>query len=120
MRKLTQGMDDSTDVKGVVDREVQPELYVYYTVEPGQCEALKVAVRAFQQQLCETHPGLSARLLERVDKQATPDQPATWMEIYACPGGVPARWQDLIVQATLIPSKFIRGTRHVEVFAPCA
>ncbi len=99
---------------------MQSELFIYYTVQPGRGEALKVAVLAFQQQLCDAHPGLSARLLQRVDLHAAPDQPATWMEIYACPSGIPGHWQDLIAQAAdVIPPEFIRGTRHTEVFAPC-
>ncbi len=66
----------ATDAPGV-------ERYLYYRVPDAIAAALGPVLRAEQAALCAAHPGLEARLLERVDAAAGE---RTWMEIYRRPG----------------------------------
>lgn len=93
------------------------ELFVYYRVEQGCCNELKAAVLAFQQQLCATHPGLVARLLERVDTANGAGQAKTWMEIYSSTNPISPPLQGLIERADPVPRKLVSGQRHLEAFA---
>ena len=70
-----------------------------------------------QGELRSAHPGLQARLLERVDA----DGRITWMETYAFPAvagpdGVDAATQKDIAERARPLAPFIDGARHVEAF----
>lgn len=107
--------------------------YVYYRVAPADAAACVQAVQTLQQQWVARHPGLQAQLL--VKQPAPPagappspdaDRPAltTLMEIYAwLPADAAAQAPDAAtLEAALAActAPWVDGTRHVEVFAPCA
>jgi hypothetical protein len=97
------------------------ELFIYYRIPVDAAPAAREAVEAMQAALCQRHPGLSARLLRRPDEQ---DLQQTWMEIYAMHGaasGVTPRVEADIAQAAAAAlAPFAAGSRHTEVFVPCA
>lgn len=98
------------------------ELFIYYRVRPEHATGARAAVRGMQACLCERHPALRARLLQR---PAEPAALQTWMEAYsadtaALPGGVDAALQAEIATASLALAAWIDGPRHTEVFVACA
>ncbi|HEY0859249.1 MAG TPA: DUF4936 family protein [Albitalea sp.] len=101
------------------------ELFIYYRIDVAGAASALVAAQAFQRRLRERHPGLTARLLRRPDDptaQADDRQTdtQTWMEIYSFEGGISAALQaDIDAEAAAL-APFLRGTRHIEVFVPCA
>ncbi len=99
---------------------MQTELFIYYRVEQGCCDELKAVVLAFQQHLCAKHPGLVARLFQRVDTANSPIQSTTWMETYSSTGRISLPLQRLIERAEPVPPKLMSGPRHMEVFAAIA
>lgn len=98
------------------------ELFIYYRIEAARAEAALAAARGFQRRLRERHPGLSARLLRRPDEPtAHANDTQTWMEIYSFnEGGIGAALQAAIESEAAAIAPFISGTRHSEVFVPCA
>lgn len=93
------------------------ELYIYYRVTEGDALPASQAVRQMQAALQATNSGLQARLLRRPE---APQGLATFMEVYAAPGGLSARVQADIEQAATALAPWLRGERHTEVFLPCA
>ena len=99
------------------------ELFIYYRIATSSASYALMMVQAMQQRLQERHPGLTARLLRRPDE--THEQPSaqqTWMETYSFhdAGGVSSALQaDIEAEATVM-APLIVGTRHTEVFVPCA
>ena len=98
------------------------ELFVYYRVLPQHVDTARVAVSCMHAALCERHPGLRARLLERPFE---PGAARTWMETYRAdcelhPGGVDETLQADIAAAALALSAWTDGPRHTEVFIACA
>lgn len=96
------------------------ELFIYYRIQVAEVSLALATVSQFQARLRVRHPGLSARLLRRPDEQ---DNTQTWMEIYsfalAEDGVTPEIESDIAAEATAL-SPFMTGTRHIEVFVPCA
>jgi len=81
--------------------------------------ALKT-VGDFHARLRARHPGLTARLLRRPDEL---NGTQTWMEIYsfdAHAGGVTPQIEAEIEREASALAACIAGTRHTEVFVPCA
>ena len=101
------------------------ELYVYYRLDTSAAASALAVVRAFQRELCAAHPGLQARLLRRAEIE---EGQQTWMEIYRFAAetpevplrGVDAALQADIERAALPLNRFMRGSRHLERFVPCA
>ena len=95
------------------------ELFVYYRVAAAAAHGARSAVETLQAALCDTHPGLEARLLRRRG-----DGPAggveTWMETYArpaSPDGVDAALQRAIEEgAAAALAAWVDGARHGEAF----
>ena len=84
------------------------EIYIYYRVLPGQEQHATDVMKALQADLVKQHPGLQARLLQRVDTAQVPGISAqTWMEIYTHPSGINAelltRIQAAVQQAQFDP-----------------
>jgi hypothetical protein len=98
------------------------ELFIYYRSPQDEAGRLVALVQDFQARLTERHPGLAARLMCRPD---VVDGVRTWMETYSMnaaisPDGISAALaQEIEDQAACLAACRI-GTRHVEVFAPCA
>ncbi len=98
------------------------ELFIYYRIRSPEAGAARDAVQAMQERLRRRHPGLTARLLRRPDEH---DNQQTWMEIYALQrdgrhGGVsPQIEADIAAEAAALGA-LIAGSRHTEVFVPCA
>lgn len=98
------------------------ELFIYYRSPKDEADHVVALVRDFQARLTEGHPGLSARLMCRPD---VVDGVRTWMETYSMnaatsPGGISAALAQEIEDRAACLSACRIGTRHVEVFAPCA
>lgn len=64
---------------------MQRTLYVYYKVEIAQCADFALRVRAFQQHLVQSWPGLRVELMQRPESSASME---TWMEVYQHPLGL--------------------------------
>lgn len=98
------------------------ELFIYYRSPQDEATRVRVLVRELQARLTAGHPGLVARLMRRPE---IVDGAHTWMETYSMnpahsPQGVsPALAQEIEAQARCLAPCLI-GTRHVEVFEPCA
>lgn len=93
------------------------ELFVYWKVPAAQLPLALQATRALQNDLAQRHPGLRARLLQRLE--SGPAELSTVMEIYALPGGVSeVVQQDIEAQAALYLATLgpPLPRRHVEVF----
>lgn len=95
------------------------ELFIYYRIEAAGASTALATVRAFQQRLRESHPGLVARLLRRTDE---PSDTETWMETYSFDGraGVSPELQQQIEAEAAALFPHLAGSRHTEAFAPCA
>ncbi|CAG1015844.1 hypothetical protein BURC_01072 [Burkholderiaceae bacterium] len=98
------------------------ELFIYYRIEVAGAASALAAAQAFQQRLRDRHPGLTARLLRRPDDPtAHANDTQTWMEIYSFDdAGICAALQADIESEAAALATFMRGTRHTEVFVPCA
>lgn len=100
------------------------ELFIYYRIHASNAACALDAAQAMQQGLCTRYPKLAARLLRRPDEPGEkPNTQQTWMEIYsfAAPGGVPPELQtEIEARAAAVLQAFIAGSRHTEVFVPCA
>jgi len=100
------------------------ELFIYYRIEVANAQNAFAVARDMQRGLRERHPGLAARLMRRLDEPSphqTSDQ-QTWMETYSLhdAGGVSTSLQAEIEAAAAGLKPYIAGTRHTEVFVPCA
>jgi Domain of unknown function (DUF4936) len=98
------------------------ELFIYYRVQVAQEAHARRVVRTFQSQLCARFPQLVARLLCRPEES---EGQQTWMEIYSTnpmlsPSGVTVELQAAIEAQALALAPCIVGSRHTEVFVPCA
>lgn len=98
------------------------ELFIYYRSAEDEAAGVVGQVREFQARLTAGHPGLEARLMCRPE---IVDGVHTWMETYAMnaadhPDGISAALAQEIEQQALCLVPCLIGTRHVEVFAPCA
>jgi hypothetical protein len=97
------------------------EVFVYYRVRLEDLPAVVAAVDALHKRWREHYDGLACALLRR---EAEPDLGSgvvTLMEVYKAPQGVALEWQTAIeasASAALAPWRV--GSRHVEVFVPCA
>ena len=102
------------------------DLFIYYRIDAGSAASALQAAQAMQQGLREKHPQLAARLWRRPDEPGdspTDDTPTqqTWMETYSfADTGVTPELQAEIEDAASVLLPFIVGTRHTEVFVPCA
>ena len=99
------------------------ELFIYYRIPVACASAALDTALALQARLRQRHPGLTARLLRRPDEQLHGQQ--TWMEIYAFDphsqaAGVTPQLEAEIASEAASLAPFIAGTRHTEVFIPCA
>lgn len=95
------------------------ELFVWYRVGDDRVAEARAAVRAMQETLAASWPGLQARLLIRDDAGGG----QTWMETYARNAdaasesdGIDDAIEDAIATAALMLAAFLDGTRHVEAF----
>jgi hypothetical protein len=100
------------------------ELFIYYRIEEDGAHSALVAAQQMQRRLRERHPALTAQLMCRLDEAShrhTSDQ-QTWMETYSLreAGGVSIALQAEIEAEAAALAPFIAGTRHTEVFVPCA
>ena len=98
------------------------ELFIYYRIRADGAHDALVVAQSMQARLRQRHPGLTARLLRRPDEQ---DPHPTWMETYAFHqdgenvGVTPLMEADIVAEAAAL-APFLAGTRHTEVFVPCA
>jgi hypothetical protein len=92
------------------------ELFIYYRLRSDVADAAQVAVRGFQEKLCERHPRLIARLLCRPDEG---DDWQTWMETYSTFEGINSELQAEIESAADVLLPMLNGPRHTEVFIAC-
>ena len=99
------------------------ELFVYYRIRSADTALAQTAVATLQTRLRQQFPQLKTRLLCRSESSG---EDPTWMEIYAMEplqgaAGVTAEIQHTIdaLAGTLV-QPYIVGTRHAEVFEPCA
>lgn len=98
------------------------QLYVYYRVaQAREGEALDV-VQALQRELVAQHPSLHCSVLRRADTQAAVGpEGVTLMEVYKLEGGIDAALAAAIERAAQARiGHWVQGSRHVEVFVPCA
>lgn len=94
------------------------ELFIYYRAEPARAEAVAAAVQRMQAHLCDSCPGLQARLLRRPDLR---DGLQTWMETYRLPADAGAvAMAAAIERAAESLQPHLSGARHVEHFVACA
>jgi uncharacterized protein DUF4936 len=94
------------------------QLYVYYRVRSADAGAVIAAARALQRDLQVAWPGLSCTLSQRADDAA---DLLTLMETYAHADGVSDEFRRAVEQgAQQRLGQWIAGTRHVELFVPCA
>ena len=97
--------------------------FVYYRVRASELAAAVQAARAAQRSLADTHRGVSASLMQRPQPDA--DGLMTVMETYRAAPGLPedqlralADAIELTAAAAIAP--WLQGTRHDELFEPCA
>jgi hypothetical protein len=95
------------------------ELFIYYRIDLAYAISARAAVQQFQHRLCERHPELTARLMCRPDDSS---EMQTWMETYSFndAAGISAALEAEIAAEAAALAPFIAGTRHTEVFIPCA
>lgn len=98
------------------------ELYVYFHAPVERASEVAAAIRAMQQRLCSTFPGLSVALLRRPDDGSGRH---TWMETYAWSNGqAHLTTHDELAQALATQAStwqhLLDGPRHLEVFERCA
>jgi len=110
---------------------------VYYRVAAADAARANTGVREFQRGLAARIPAMVAESLLRFDltapprpaDDASPSHDATLMETYRLPvPGAPgspaadaalARFLSMLDAAAAPLAGLLRGTRHVELFAPC-
>lgn len=91
----------------------QAALFVYYKVNPILADGFKASVQQMQDQLCHTHPGLTARLWVR---SSTTVHEQTWMESYEHPHGLDEGLVAQIEQAASTLPEGRLSPRHLEQF----
>lgn len=90
------------------------ELYFYWRARAGLGGDAEHAALRLQQQWRKHQPELICRLLRRAEGEH-----ATWMEIYALPGGVDAALQQrLRMEGDAALAPWLDGARHLELFDP--
>ncbi len=91
------------------------ELFIYFRAQDRDDAGVKAAIHQMQDSLCQTWPGLSARLLCRPEVH---DGLRTWMEVYAMASaeGVSPSMQASIDSAAQAIKPWLVGERHTEVF----
>jgi len=95
------------------------QLFVYWRAAAADAPVAMQAVRTLQDAMGRRHPGLQCALYLRQDPSAAS---ATLMETYAMDTGVaaeglaPALQEEIEAAAGQALAKWLRGTRHVEVF----
>jgi hypothetical protein len=101
----------------------KPSGFVYYQIYQNQLTGVSACVRAMQQRWLALHPGWQAGLMRRPDGR---DGLVTLMEIYL-PDTVTvsadllaSTLAELDIEATALLQPWLVGTRHTEVFVPCA
>lgn len=96
------------------------QLFIYWRCETAAATAAVAAARRMQQDLCQRHPALLARLFRRCDGHDAAAS-CTLMETYAVPApGVGAELQAELLAAGSELLPWLAGPRHVEVFEPLA
>lgn len=97
---------------------VRRELYLYYRVAESRWRDAVNAVQSWQRRLCDTHPGLRARVLRQPDPK---DGAVTLMETYAFDNGgtVDEALEADIARAASVLAPWLIGPRHSERFDPC-
>jgi Domain of unknown function (DUF4936) len=97
---------------------VSRALFIYWKLPVDQLPAARAAVRAFQADWRSREPVLQAALFERADAQTGAETgPATLMETYAMPAGLPpATEAALRAESTQTLGHWALSGRHVEVF----
>ena len=98
------------------------ELFIYYRSHAERSAEVVERARDFQARLVRLHPQLVARLLRRPGQR---DGSVTWMETYAIhtmspSDGIDCTLESEIETAAAALHDCIEGTRHTEVFEPCA
>ncbi|WP_374587440.1 DUF4936 family protein [Ideonella dechloratans] len=103
------------------------EWFIYYQVASADLPRAREAVVGFQQRLQQDWPGLSARVLQRLEAPEASPGRVTLMETYrfaplrcatsADPG---AAFESALARAAQAVQPWLQGLRHVERFAPCA
>ncbi len=92
-----------------------PHLFIYYKLPAAESLHWPGVVQSAQKALQRTWPGLTCRLMRRVDESST-DGAVTWMEIYEHPDGLGADFEAALM-ATMAPiSGPLQGPRHTERF----
>lgn len=90
-------------------------LFIYFRLTSSQALQARQRLGAMQAELRARHPGLTARLLARIDGQDSPE--LTWMEIYEHAQGLSEAFRaDLRAAVQALPTGLI-GPRHTESFA---
>jgi len=107
---------------------IQTELYVYWHVAADECAQALADTALMQRQLCEMHPALRARLLQKAPNEGSSASPSlslsrTLMEIYAHPEGI---GPELLASIADVAGKHLDsyrraddprlGARHLEHF----
>ncbi len=89
-------------------------LFIYWKLAPDQLSVARDAVRVFQAAWRAREPALQAALFERADVQPGP---ATLMETYAMPAGLPTAIEAaLLAESAQVLGGWALSGRHVEVF----
>ena len=103
------------------------EWFIYYQLASADLPRAREAVVGFQQRLQQEWPGLSARVLQRLEAPEASLGQVTLMETYrfaphrcATPGGHDADFEKALALAAQAIQAWLQGPRHVERFAPCA
>ncbi|KAB0584239.1 DUF4936 family protein [Ideonella dechloratans] len=104
------------------------EWFIYYQIATADLPQALEAVIGFQQRLQQDWPGLSARVLQRLEASGTAAGRLTLMEIYRftprAPASVKARanldFDTALAEAARDVQPWLQGPRHVESFVPCA
>ncbi|MCO5977974.1 DUF4936 family protein [Ideonella oryzae] len=103
------------------------EWFIYYQVASADLPLALKAVVGFQQRLQQDWPGLSARVLQRLEVPGASVGQVTLMETYrfaphlcSTPCGTDAGFEVALSEAAQAVQAWLQGPRHVERFAPCA
>ena len=98
--------------------------FIYYRVAPARSAHLMAAARGLVAEACALCPGLQGRLMQRPLPDAATGE-LTLMEIYHLPPALSAQdeaalreWLSRRAQECL--GDALAGSRHLEVFVPCA
>lgn len=95
-----------------------PGLFIYYRVQRGHLADAVAAVRALQARWQAQDGSLRCELLRRTDDGGTD---VTLMETYRRDAGFDVAARDRIEdEAAAALAPWLAGSRHVEVFEPCA